>query len=57
VSEESERLSSGPEGNGAGVDPKAVALALAGANRDGSETHLVRDEGKAARDGLGGNAR
>ena len=32
MSEESERVGSGTEGYGAGVDPTAVALALAGAD-------------------------
>jgi Tfp pilus assembly protein PilF len=40
VSEESERVISGPEGNGAGVDPTAVALALAGADRDTANQFL-----------------
>jgi tetratricopeptide (TPR) repeat protein len=43
VSEESERVGSGPEGNGAGVDPTAVALALAGADRDEANAFL-RDQ-------------
>jgi tetratricopeptide (TPR) repeat protein len=40
VSEESERVGSGPEGNGAGVDPTAVALALAGASREEADSFL-----------------
>jgi tetratricopeptide (TPR) repeat protein len=40
VSEESERVISGPEGNGAGVDPTAVALALAGASRERADAFL-----------------
>ena len=40
MSEESERVSSGPEGNGAGVDPTAVALALAGASRAKADDFL-----------------
>jgi tetratricopeptide (TPR) repeat protein len=40
VSEESERVISGPEGNGAGVDPTAVALALAGASRAKADAFL-----------------
>jgi tetratricopeptide (TPR) repeat protein len=40
VSEESERVISGPEGNGAGVDPTAVALALAGASREKADAFL-----------------
>jgi tetratricopeptide (TPR) repeat protein len=43
VSEESERVGSGTEGNGAGVDPTAVALALAGASREESDAFL-RDQ-------------
>jgi tetratricopeptide (TPR) repeat protein len=50
VSEESERVGSGPEGNGAGVDPTAVAFALAGADRDkanaflGKQAHLADEQ-------------
>jgi tetratricopeptide (TPR) repeat protein len=40
VSEEAERVSSGLEGNGAGVDPTAVALALAGASREEADCFL-----------------
>jgi tetratricopeptide (TPR) repeat protein len=40
VSEESERIGSGTEGNGAGVDPTAVALALAGASRERADAFL-----------------
>ena len=40
MSEESERVSSGPEGNGAGVDPTAVALAPAGASREKADAFL-----------------
>jgi tetratricopeptide (TPR) repeat protein len=40
VSEESERVGSGTEGNGAGVDPTAVALALAGASRAKADAFL-----------------
>jgi tetratricopeptide (TPR) repeat protein len=43
VSEESERVISGPEGNGAGVDPTAVALALSGASTDDANAFL-RDQ-------------
>jgi tetratricopeptide (TPR) repeat protein len=42
VSEEAERVSSGLEGNGAGVDPTAVALALAGADRDKANAFLEK---------------
>jgi hypothetical protein len=42
VSEESERVISGPEGNGAGVDPTAVALALAGAGREEANAFLSK---------------
>jgi tetratricopeptide (TPR) repeat protein len=42
VSEESERVGSGPEGNGAGVDPTAVALALAGASREDASAFLKK---------------
>jgi len=34
VSEETERVGSGPKGNGAGIDPAAVAPAMAGASRE-----------------------
>jgi tetratricopeptide (TPR) repeat protein len=44
VSEESERVGSGPEGNGAGVDPTAVALALAGASRERADSFLTKQE-------------
>jgi hypothetical protein len=44
VSEESERVGSGPEGNGAGVDPTAVALALAGASREDAHSFLRKQE-------------
>jgi tetratricopeptide (TPR) repeat protein len=40
MAEESERVGSGPEGNGAGVDPTAVALALAGASREKADAFL-----------------
>jgi tetratricopeptide (TPR) repeat protein len=40
VSGESERVGSGTEGNGAGVDPTAVALALAGASREEADNFL-----------------
>jgi tetratricopeptide (TPR) repeat protein len=40
MAEESERVGSGPEGNGAGVDPTAVALALAGASRERADAFL-----------------
>lgn len=40
VSEESERVSSGPEGNGAGVDPTAVALALGIGSREKADAFL-----------------
>jgi tetratricopeptide (TPR) repeat protein len=43
VSEEAERVGSGPEGNGAGIDPTAVALALAGADREEANAFL-RDQ-------------
>jgi tetratricopeptide (TPR) repeat protein len=42
VSEESERIGSGTEGNGAGVDPTAVALALAGAGREEANAFLSK---------------
>jgi Tfp pilus assembly protein PilF len=42
VSEESERVGSGTEGYGAGVDPTAVALALAGADRDKANAFLEK---------------
>ena len=41
MSEESERVGSGPEGNGVGVDPTAVALALAGASRERADAFLA----------------
>lgn len=34
VSEETERVGSGPKGNGAGIDPGAAALTGAGASRE-----------------------
>jgi tetratricopeptide (TPR) repeat protein len=49
VSEESERVISSPEGNGAGVDPTAVALALAGASTDDANAFL-RDQRKLIED-------
>ena len=54
MSEESERVSSGPEGNGVGVDPTAVALALAGASRDEADTFL--DDQRRTRHAHGGDA-
>jgi tetratricopeptide (TPR) repeat protein len=44
MSEESERVGSGPEGNGAGIDPTAVALALAGASRERADSFLIEQE-------------
>jgi tetratricopeptide (TPR) repeat protein len=44
VSGESERVGSGTEGNGAGVDPTAVALALAGASRERADAFLKKQE-------------
>ena len=43
VSEEIERAGSGPEGKGAGIDPTAVALAMAGA-RCGRVDALLKDQ-------------
>ena len=40
MSEEAERVGSGPEGNGAGGDPTAVALAMAGASREEADSFL-----------------
>jgi tetratricopeptide (TPR) repeat protein len=40
LSEETERAGSGPEGNGAGIDPVAVALAMAGASRERADAFL-----------------
>jgi tetratricopeptide (TPR) repeat protein len=40
MSEETERLGSGPEGHGAGVDPVAVSLALGGADREEANAFL-----------------
>ena len=40
VSEETERVGSGPKGNGAGIDPKAIALAIAGASRERVDAFL-----------------
>jgi tetratricopeptide (TPR) repeat protein len=42
MAEESERVGSGPEGNGAGVDPTAVALALAGASTEDANAFLKK---------------
>jgi tetratricopeptide (TPR) repeat protein len=51
VSEESERVGSGTEGNGAGVDPTAVALALAGASREKADAFLDEQRALAANQG------
>jgi tetratricopeptide (TPR) repeat protein len=40
MSDEAVGVGSGPEGNGAGVDPTAVALALAGASREKADAFL-----------------
>src|SRR5215469_646772 len=40
MAEDSERVSSGPDGNGVGVDPTAVALALDGASRETADAFL-----------------
>jgi len=40
VSEETERAGSGPKGNSAGIDPTAVALAMAGASRERVDAFL-----------------
>ena len=40
VSEETERAGSGPEGNGAGIDPTAIAPAMAGASRERVDAFL-----------------
>jgi tetratricopeptide (TPR) repeat protein len=48
VSEESARVGSGPEGNGAGIDPTAVALALAGASREKADAFLDEERALAA---------
>jgi hypothetical protein len=44
MAEESERVTSGPEGNGAGVDPTAVALALSGASRERADSFFMNQE-------------
>jgi tetratricopeptide (TPR) repeat protein len=44
VSEESERVISGSEGGGAGIDPTAVALALDGASRERADSFLAKQE-------------
>jgi tetratricopeptide (TPR) repeat protein len=44
VSEETERAGSGSEGNGAGIDPTAVALAMAGASRERADSFLAKQE-------------
>jgi hypothetical protein len=48
MAEESERAGSGPDGNGAGVDPTAVALALAGASRERADSFLMKQEALVA---------
>jgi hypothetical protein len=40
VSEESERVGFGPEGNGVGIDPAAMALALDGVSRETADAFL-----------------
>ena len=40
VSEKTERVGSGPKGNGAGIDPAAIALAMAGASRERVDAFL-----------------
>ena len=40
VSEETERVGSGPKGNGAGIDPAAIALVMAGASRERLDAFL-----------------
>ena len=40
MSEETVRAGSGPEGNGAGIDPMAVAPAKAGASRERADAFL-----------------
>jgi len=41
VSEETEKAGSGPEGNGAGIDPVAAALALGGASQAQADAYLL----------------
>jgi tetratricopeptide (TPR) repeat protein len=48
LAEETEWASSGPEGNGAGIDPTAVALALAGASREEADNFLRNQNGLIA---------
>ena len=40
MSEETERVGSGPEGNGTGIDRTSVALALAGASGERADAFL-----------------
>ena len=40
VSEKTERVGSGPKGNGAGIDPTAIAPAMAGASRERVDAFL-----------------
>jgi tetratricopeptide (TPR) repeat protein len=42
VSEETERAGSGPQGNGTGIDPTALALAMAGAGREEANAFLSK---------------
>ena len=43
MSEETVRAGSGPEGSGAGIDPTAIALAMAGASRERVDA-LLKDQ-------------
>ena len=40
MSEETERVGSGPKRNGAGIDPTAIALAMAGTSRERVDAFL-----------------
>jgi tetratricopeptide (TPR) repeat protein len=48
VSDEAVGVGSGTEGNGAGIDPTAVALALAGASREKADSFLENQNGLIA---------
>jgi hypothetical protein len=57
VSEETERVGSDPKGNGAGIDPTAVALVMTGASRERVDAFLKdQQEPIAVKIALGGGA-
>jgi len=55
VSEETERVGSGPKGNSAGIDPTAVALAMAGVSRERIDAFRVSDNAPTDYRDLGPN--